>query len=364
VLVVWVRSSAGEWAIESAYRPRGRAWEQPETITRNVEGAASPQVVFDSRGGAVAAWTSLVGTSWSIETADRVVGSPWRAPELLAVAGENPRVRLRLAVDGRGNVFALWEGLRGLHPVIETSVRPAVQQRWSAVRDLSNDTGNAVTPQLAVNSHGDCIAIWSFSGGRNWAVQSARRWAGRAWEPARMLSSSGRDAVAPDVALDPRGNAIAVWTRSDGRNTVVQSSYGAAATGGWSPARSISEAGGDAVGPAVAVDGRGNGTLLWSRFDGASFTAQASGYDAGGPELRDLTVPNGVVGTSVSFSVVALDAWSRVAVTRWAFGDGGTALGSRVEHVYAKPGRYSVRVTSIDAIGLRTTATSGVVIKR
>jgi hypothetical protein len=365
ILVVWARSSGRRWAIESAYRPRGRRWGLPETITRNADGAASPQVVFDSREGAVAAWAALVGTSWSIETAEGVPGLPWHAPEPLAVAGENPRIRLELAVDGRGDVLALWEGMSGLHPVVEAAVRPAARQRWSAVRELSDNTEDAVTPRLAVNSRGDSVAVWARSNGGNWEVQSVRRRAGGSWELATTLSPPGRDAVAPDVALDPHGNAIAVWTRSDGSNTVVQSSYGASVSGGWSPARSISEAGGDAVAPAVAVDGFGNGTLVWSRFDGSAFTAQASGYDAAGPELRELAVPDsGVVGERVSFSVVALDAWSRVAATRWAFGDGGMAFGSHVDHVYASPGRYTVRVTSVDTVGLRTTAADGVVITR
>jgi PKD domain len=356
-LAVWARSGAGRWAVQSAYRPRRGLWGQAQTIVSAVE-VVSPQVIFDVRGGAVAAWAALIGTSWSIETADRPPGGPWSAPEVLAASGEYPRVRLLLGVDGRGNVFALWEGLNGVRPAVEAAVRPASQGRWSPARQLSDDTGDAVSPQLAVDSRGDAVAVWARSDGNSWVVQSAQRRAEKSWDPPATLSSSSRDAVAPAVALDPRGNALAVWTRSNGANSFVRSSYCPSRTGVWSPARSISAPGGDAVAPAVAMDGRGNGTIVWSRFDGTGFTTQASGYDASGPELRDLAVPDaGVVGEPLSFSVMPLDAWSRVAGTRWTFGDGGTASGARAGHVYTAAGRYTVRVSSTDAIGLRSAAT-------
>ena len=363
-LAVWVRSSGGVWAVQSSVRPRGSLWQPAETVDRTTAGAVSPHVVFDVRGNAVAAWAALAGTNWSIVTAERARDGGWDAPELLAAAGEYPRVRLQLAVDGRGSVFALWEGLNGLHPVVQASVRSASGQRWSVVRDLSDDTSDAVSPELAVDAGGDVVAVWARTNGRNWVVQAAQRRAGKSWEPPRTVSSSGRDAVAPDVALDPRGNALAVWTRSNGSNTIVQSSYRPRATGVWSPARSLSAPGGDAVTPAVAMDGRGNGTLVWSRFNGRAFLTQASGYDAEGPELRDLSVPaGGVAGEALSFSVRPLDAWSAVTATRWTFGDGSRASGTTVDHVYARPGRHTVRVTSIDSIGLLTTATRSIAIR-
>jgi chitodextrinase len=60
--------------------------------------------------------------------------------------------------------------------------------------------------------------------------------------------------------------------------------------------------------------------------------------------------------------VLPVDAWSRVTGTRWSFGDGTSARGAWVEHVYSAPGRYTVRVTSVDALGLRTTASQSILV--
>ena len=48
---------------------------------------------------------------------------------------------------------------------------------------------------------------------------------------------------------------------------------------------------------------------------------------------------------------------------RWLFGDGGSATGARVTHVYRRPGRYRVKVTS-DTLGNATIATRAVRIGR
>ena len=49
---------------------------------------------------------------------------------------------------------------------------------------------------------------------------------------------------------------------------------------------------------------------------------------------------------------------------RWLFGDGGSATGARVTHVYRRPGRYRVKVTSIDTLGNATIAARAVRIGR
>jgi hypothetical protein len=71
---------------------------------------------------------------------------------------------------------------------------------------------------------------------------------------------------------------------------------------------------------------------------------------------RTTTLPaSGVAGRSLGFSVSPFDVWSSVA-TRWSFGDGGTASGTSVGHVYAAAGTYTVTVTGSDAVGNATSA--------
>lgn len=80
---------------------------------------------------------------------------------------------------------------------------PASAGAWLAPVDLSASEANASGARVAVNPRGDAVAVWSAG-----VVQSAVRVAGGAWQPPVDLSAP--DGV-PHVAIDARGNAIAVW---------------------------------------------------------------------------------------------------------------------------------------------------------
>jgi hypothetical protein len=45
---------------------------------------------------------------------------------------------------------------------------------------------------------------------------------------AQDLSAAGQDAGFPEVTVDEQGNAIAVWSRSNGTNYIVQAAVRAA----------------------------------------------------------------------------------------------------------------------------------------
>ena len=87
-------------------------------------------------------------------------------------------------------------------------------------------------------------------------------WAAPAWLAPQDLSAAGQHAYDPQVAVDGRGNAIAVWQRFDGTNTIVQAAVRAARASFGAP-QDLSTAGQTAYDPQVAVDGRGNAIAVW-----------------------------------------------------------------------------------------------------
>src|SRR5206468_2195357 len=69
-----------------------------------------------------------------------------------------------------------------------------------------------------------------------------------------------------------------------------------------------------------------------------------------------------VAGSLTSFSVSPLDVWSGVASTTWAFGDGGSAVGTLVSNAYDRTGTFTASVTSTDTIGNASTAQQDVAV--
>jgi PKD repeat protein len=71
-------------------------------------------------------------------------------------------------------------------------------------------------------------------------------------------------------------------------------------------------------------------------------------YDATPPVAATITAPATVApGTAATLSSSATDALTGVTVT-WDFGDGQTATGASVAHVWATPGVYTVTATATD----------------
>ena len=164
------------------------------------------------------------------------------------------------------------------------------------------------------------------------------------------------------MAIDPAGDAVAVWDRPNGSNFIVQAAARPAG-GSFGAPVDLSLAGQNAFDPQVAIDPAGDAVAVWDRSNGANTIVQAAGYDFAGPQLKGLSIPvSGTVRTPVSFGVSPLDTWSGVASTTWSFGDGQNASGAAVPHVYAAAGSYHVSVTSVDGDGNATTATGSITI--
>jgi hypothetical protein len=164
--------------------------------------------------------------------------------------------------------------------------------------------------------------------------------------------------------LDPFGNAVAVWTRSNGSAAVVQAALRPVG-GGWAPPQDLSAAGGDANSPTVAYDGAGNAVAAWGRSNGAHVVAQAVGLDAAGPVIGGISITGKLTaGGRAALSVsAAADVWSSLAgPPHWFFGDGAEADGASVTHVYRTPGHYNVTVSQADAVGNRGSAATTVTI--
>jgi hypothetical protein len=138
-----------------------------------------------------------------------------------------------------------------------------------APASLTQDDGNAISPQVAVNTRGDAVAVWYVFTSTTAIVQSSWRSAGGSWsEPVDITPSNGALYVTDvDVALTDRGEAIAVWTGAAGaglEDTVIQTAA-RSRDGDWSASSDIARTVGTALGVRVAATRSGAAVAAWSR---------------------------------------------------------------------------------------------------
>jgi hypothetical protein len=132
--------------------------------------------------------------------------------------------------------------------------------------NISDAGQDGFEPQVAIDGSGNVIAVWTRSDGTNLRIQSANRTPSGPWSAAQTLSDPGQSASSPQVAVDASGNAVAVWTRNDGTSGRIQAAYRPAGGSFGTPA-TISDPNGDASSPDVSMDNSGRAVIAWARND-------------------------------------------------------------------------------------------------
>jgi hypothetical protein len=117
-------------------------------------------------------------------------------------------------VDSSGNAYAVWNDSRNVNTDVYFSYRPAGGS-WQADErvDDASSTTTVLYRSIAVDSSGNAYAVWIDERSGNWDTYFSYRPAGGSWQAnGRVDDAPGAtDTYSPAVAVDPAGNAYAVW---------------------------------------------------------------------------------------------------------------------------------------------------------
>ncbi len=269
---VWKHSGV----LQSADRPAGDSWQTPVDISEAGHEALTPQAAVDAAGDATAVWMIQEGGSLVARTAYKPAGGSWQAPEALTAKGEeggDPQI----ALDAHGDALAVWTKAVGYDNVVRGAYRPAGGS-WQAPADISAESEDAQYPQVALDGSGDALVAWGGDtntlGGYVRAKATYRPATG-GWEATAILSEDGGNAFPTDLAFDQQGNAVVVWERSTAADNIVQSDYRPAGEGAWQEPTSLSAEGRKSFDPVVVLDAegeakaaQGDATVVWTSGEG------------------------------------------------------------------------------------------------
>ena len=354
-VAAWTGRSGMHNSVEAAFRPAGGPWQPAQALSVPGQHNDSPHVALDPAGNAVAVWRGTAGNPIVRAAVRPAASGTWGPPQDVSAAGDYAYFP-RVAVDAAWNAVAVWHGWNGMAYVVRAARRPAGGD-WQSPQDISAGSLEGMYPDVAADPAGNAAAVWVRAVGGDQLAEAAVRPAGGAWQPPQALSAPAGAAFGARVALDAAGNVVAVWRRWNGAHYIAQAAVRSG--GGWQlPAKDLSQAGRSAAGLDVALDPAGNAVTVWNRSNGTNEVVQAAAYDGAGPVLRSVSAPaNGFARQRLSFSLDAFDAWSPLAVPLWSFGDGKSASGRTVRHTYARRGTYTVSLSQADALGNLSTAT-------
>ena len=283
----------------SRYDATAGSWTAVETLSENTQDAYDPQIAMDPAGNGIAVWRWRDGGTTGVIQASRydaTAGSWTSIPEVETLSNNTQNSNNhQIAMDPAGNGIAVWfwqDG--GATPVIQASRYDATSGSWtpvSEVETLSDNTQNAFFPQIAMDSAGNGIAVWMWQdGGTAYVIQTSRYDAtADSWTPiseVETLSDNTQGAGSPQIAMDSAGNGIAVWQWQDGGtgNGVVQTSRYDATADSWTPIPEVETLSDNTqtIGrPQIAMNAAGNGIAVWQWQDGGTtYVIQTSRYEA------------------------------------------------------------------------------------
>jgi Bacterial Ig-like domain len=272
-MAVWRENDGTRYNIWANHFVAGMGWGAATLIeTDNVGDANYPQIAVDSNGNAMAVWGQTDGTRFNINANRYVAGTGWGTPTLIETDNAGAAVTPRIAVDASGNIFAVWQENDGTRTNIWAN-RYAVGTGWGTAALIeTNNAGGAYSPQIAVDANGNALAVWSQSDGTRYNIWSNRYVAGTGWGTATLIETDNLgDANYPQVAVDVSGNALAVWEQSDGTRTNIWANRYVVGTGWGTAALIETDNAGDANIPQIAIDASGNAIAVWQQSNGTYY---------------------------------------------------------------------------------------------
>ncbi|MFI4993423.1 MAG: choice-of-anchor Q domain-containing protein [Solirubrobacterales bacterium] len=269
-VAVWARSNGSNDVVQAAIKPAGGVWGSPATLSAAGEEASEAQIAVTPAGDVTVVWRRFDGSNYVVQAAVKPAGKAWGKPATLSGTGEEAS-EPQVAVDAAGDGTVVWRRSDGSDNLVQAAVRPA-DGSWGSPVSLSEAGENASEPRLAAGAAGDAIAVWTRYDGSDNLVQAAVKPAGEPWAKPATVSEMGQEASQPAVAMEAAGDATAVWTRynglkeNGGSKHDVQTASKPAGKAWEAPARLSEEAGEEGLEPEVAMDGSGEATAIWKRF--------------------------------------------------------------------------------------------------
>lgn len=320
-IVVWEQFEAATGARHDIFASRYTpliGWSQAQEIdSEPVRTAVNPVIAMGPSGSAIAVWAQNDGTRANIWANTYAPSTGWATPELIETNNKGTVNNPKIVMDSQGNAHVVWiqsEGVWGLNDSIWANIyRPGLG--WSVAFPIENKLPEANTPDISTDANGNVMAIWNqiemVGNLGTYHVWANRYTPASGWGAAEPIKTeNAKQSYTGRVALDARGNAIAVWVQENLTTSAIEIWTNNNPLGqAWGTPQVLqtvsSQKGFD---PRIAVDSNGNAIAMWSLNGGLMAKRYTTDTGWGNPVKVSANDPSGVITNSVTAYQVAFDA--------------------------------------------------------
>jgi hypothetical protein len=264
----------------------GTGWGTAALIETTGGYAHKPQVAIDANGNAIVVWYQNVGYPFHIWS-NRYTASTglWGGAAPIQTDPSGNAIEPQVAINASGNAVVVWQQYDdvGGRYNIWSNRYTASTGLWGTPEMIETDDSGwtYMTPQVAIDADGNAVAVWHQSDGTRTNIWSNRYTASTGlWGTAALIETDNAgNANDPQVAVGANGDAMAVWYQSDGTRTNIWSNRYTASTGLWGTAALIeTDNAGNAINSQIAIDASGNALAVWSQSDGTRYNIWSNMY--------------------------------------------------------------------------------------
>jgi hypothetical protein len=311
-------------------------WGNAALIESGSGNAFSPMVTFDSNDNAIAVWIQDDFADYSV-FANTAIAGRWGTEEIIEFRIFDA-AQPWIAADSEGNALAVWVHDYRITPekILASWYLPG--SGWQTEEQINSKFGTVRVPRVVVDGIGNALAVWTYSDG-NMSIYSNRYSAIDGWGSEEPIESGLRPAYGPEIAMDDKGNAIAVWSQDDGDGVFSIYANRYIAGQGWQTEEQIESGSGTtrhddlSVYLDIDMDATGNAIAVWSQEDkDGIFSVYANRYTSvngwGDEEIID--------SSSETATNVAVDMDSAGnAFVVWQQEDEGFNVFPRISSIYS-----------------------------
>jgi len=353
-VVAWSSVDAdGQRVARAALRRADGTWEPPENLGYGDFG--NPAASIDERGDAVVVWTRGTSNGATVYAERRAAGAAWEPAVVLserAVAQD-----AGVVMNHRGEALAVWAEQDDARTIttLDSSLLLSGSADWSApskvpvsyVGNVAAEVGSGAS--FVLDDAGNATLVAKRKDG---GIEALTATSDSGWGAPLLLGDVGSDdsvlidCTEPVIAMDARGGLLVAW--GGGALRAAKRPPGAPS---WEKPVVVA-ASPSCFQLALAVSSPGDSVVIWNASTEAARALYYAILDNTPPVISEPAIPHVArAGHRVRLAVAVSDAWSSLTAPRWRFGDGTRARGTKVQHVFRRPGRYHVSATVADRAG-------------
>jgi hypothetical protein len=262
--------SEGNYVVLAARCTPAGQWEEAQSIDSGTAGYESwPDVAMDPSGNAVVVWHGYDSQGAGIFASSYTLQDGWADAQPVNTPTDTGTAYWPdVDMDAEGNAIAVWVQADYEGDVWTERVwtnRFTQDGSWGTAESFgTTDSSYPEDPHVSMNAGGVAMAVWQrIPNGGRYTIWSARYDPARGWDPQEQVDTDRGDqdyGYYPQVAVDPLGDALAVWQGGSAQAHVLSSRY--APEEGWDSSVRLDSDDAAQV-PLIGVDGMGRGTAVW-----------------------------------------------------------------------------------------------------